>query len=129
MGAEKKKKEEDAKRAQEEAKLKKEQDEARKLLGNAGEHLVTFAEKNKWAQMKPLLDVNANPDTPNSKKEYPLQIAAARGNLKVLNLLLEAKADVKANYPDKKKNTALHLAAEGQYAMIVEVLLAANADP
>ena len=52
-----------------------------------------------------------------------IQIAANNGNLKAVKFLLEKGADVRLNYFQSKKQTALYIAAEKSYWDIVQLLL------
>lgn len=68
----------------------------------------------------------------NEKRAFfgwtPLQMAANKGQLEVVKVLIARKADLNAQH-EMTKNTALHLAAMNGYKDIVQALLAAGADP
>ena len=57
-----------------------------------------------------------------------LQIAANKGQLKVVMLLIEKGADINYQHPISK-NTALHLAALNNYPEVVTYLISKGADP
>ena len=77
---------------------------------------------------KYLLQVGAEVDLRQDADEATaLHLAADIGHDGIVELLLEAGADVDADIDDGR--TALHLAAEKGYASVVERLLAAGADP
>ena len=56
----------------------------------------------------------------------PLDCAASRGHEKVVEVLIEAGADV--NPTDKQQTTPLHLAAQEGHLNVVQTLLEYNAD-
>jgi hypothetical protein len=72
-----------------------------------------------------LLAGGANPNQPNKDVTSALHATAQRGPLRLLQLLLEAKADVQA--ADAQGGTPLHLAARSGNAQKVQCLLAAGA--
>jgi ankyrin repeat protein len=72
-----------------------------------------------------LLAGGANPNQPNKDVTSALHATAQRGPLRLLQLLLEHKADVQA--ADAQGVTPLHLAARSGNAQKVQCLLAAGA--
>ena len=76
------------------------------------------------AEVQRLLDEGADPNQKGVGS--PLYFAAQRGHVKVVELLLEAGAEVNAV---TRFGTALQIAARGNRIQIVEVLLENGADP
>ncbi len=76
--------------------------------------------------VKKYLDTDAKP---NDKffGWSALQIAATKGQLKVVELLIERGADLDYQHPISK-NTAFHMAAFGGYSDVVKLLAAKGAD-
>jgi hypothetical protein len=76
--------------------------------------------------------MDANPHlmearNPDSYRQTPLMMAAKRGHVGVVRLLVERGADVNAAGPFG--STALHFAAEGGHGEMVSILLNHGADP
>ena len=86
-----------------------------------------------------LLDSGVDPDEEEVHGYKPLHFAAVKGDVKVLKILLAARADPnakgdayvieKAKFLPLPSVTALHLAAFGGRVEVLEGLLAAGADP
>jgi ankyrin repeat protein len=72
-----------------------------------------------------LLAGGANPNQPNKDVTSALHAVSQRGPVRLLQLLLEHKADVQA--ADNQGTTPLHLAARSGNAQKVQCLLAAGA--
>lgn len=86
-------------------------------LQNAFADLLNYEDEDLWAPIDPMTYRDSNFDT-------CLHIAAARGNLRAVQLLLKAGFDV--NALGDMSYTPLHLAATPE---IVQELLANGADP
>ncbi|GIL69469.1 hypothetical protein Vretimale_13583 [Volvox reticuliferus] len=89
-------------------------------------HLALDAEDEEMAER--LLRAGANPDQPNPDFKSPLHLAASRGKLSMLRLLIEVgRANVRGAVSDDGW-TPLHLAARGGAVDKVGVLVAAGAN-
>ena len=75
-----------------------------------------------------LLAANANPDV-HYEGTTPLYTACERGNLQVVNALIEGGADLNMTTSDTNGFTPLYVSAEEGHFEVVALLLAANANP
>lgn len=96
--------------------------------------LLAVAIRNRLSStgiVKLLLDCGASIDIPASGNlgRTALQAAAERGDMELLQELIQHGADVNAPPSDTAGATALQLAARHGYAGIVSILLEAGADP
>ena len=77
-----------------------------------------------------LLAAGADPETVDSSRRTPLQIAAAQGTVEVVRALLAARSDVnRANEKEPTADTPLAAAIENDRVRVVALLLEAGADP
>ncbi|ETV89338.1 hypothetical protein, variant 1, partial [Aphanomyces astaci] len=67
-----------------------------------------------------------NPNIPNNRGQVPLHLAAMRGDIGVVSLLVHHGADITA--VDEEGQTAFHVAAANGYASVVLVLLKMSED-
>ena len=95
------------------------------VLVELGKRLLDSAERGDVDQVSELIG-RAAPMTADWLGTSPLHKAALKGNLLTAKLLLKAGCSRDAR--TKVEKTALHLAASGGHADIVELLLAANAE-
>lgn len=77
--------------------------------------------KNRYDILERLIEKGADPNQYNNMQITPLTIAVQNKNKRIILLLLESGAC--ANLPDKKGNTAMHLACSLADAEIINVLL------
>mmetsp|Transcript_20977 Transcript_20977/g.36790 ORF Transcript_20977/g.36790 Transcript_20977/m.36790 type:complete len:1017 (+) Transcript_20977:69-3119(+) len=103
-------------------------DAPNELLEEAFAQCNAKLEKEQTEKVKLLLGAEVAPDLQNSCGDSALHIAAFKGHLKVVELLLAAGAWVDLQEGELKL-TALHLAASEGHADVVDVLLAAGALP
>ena len=75
-----------------------------------------------------LLSLGADPNTKNSGNTTALMMAAGRGNIEIINMLLEAGAITSINQQNNAGYTALILATKNNYADTVKLLLSKGAD-
>lgn len=138
--AEKKKRaaEEQTKRKEEEELQKKqaEQDQKdaakmKKLLAEAGENFCKAAGNGKVKLVKQLLDAGGNPDEQDAKGRRSLQVAIVEGNVNIVKMLLEGKANVnlQGNGIQTGATYPLHVAAKEATAQMAQILMEAGADP
>ncbi|XP_039303117.1 transient receptor potential channel pyrexia-like isoform X2 [Solenopsis invicta] len=85
------------------------------------------------AEATKILLKDARPDKCNNSGATPVHIAANRGNIETLRILLEAiSSDVdkpdKLTIPDCRGRTPLHYAVENNHADVVRVLVESRAD-
>ncbi|XP_038272964.2 26S proteasome non-ATPase regulatory subunit 10 isoform X2 [Dermochelys coriacea] len=81
------------------------------IAASAGHDEIVKALIGKGAQIAVMLLQNrADPDATDHFESTPLHRAAAKGNLKMIQILLQYKASV--NMQDSEGNTALHLACD-----------------
>ncbi|MCW3051481.1 MAG: hypothetical protein JWN14_651 [Chthonomonadales bacterium] len=78
------------------------------------------------ALVKALLDAGADPNVEDEDGRTPLMQTACQGDMRLLNLLLKHKVELR--WTDKDGCTALHLAAKTGMADTVESLLVAGSD-
>ena len=79
--------------------------------------------------IKELLKAGLDPNTQDGYNfKQPLQYAAERGNIELVQILLVAGADINAAAADNYGRTALQTAAEQGNIELVHILLAAGAD-
>ncbi|OJJ94689.1 hypothetical protein ASPACDRAFT_48596 [Aspergillus aculeatus ATCC 16872] len=74
-----------------------------------------------------LLQRGANVDMQNSRGQTPLHLAAQRGHLGIVRLLLMAPQPVDVNARDRFGSTPLHLASENGHVEVVRLLVAHHA--
>jgi len=77
--------------------------------------------KNRYDIVERLIEKGADPNQTNNLLTTPLTIAVTHRNKRIILLLLESGAC--ANLPDKKGNTAVHLACSMGDAELINVLL------
>ena len=77
--------------------------------------------KNRYDIVERLIEKGADPNQTNNLLVTPLTIAVTNRNKRIVLLLLESGAC--ANLPDKKGNTAVHLACSMNDAELINVLL------
>lgn len=77
--------------------------------------------KNRYDIVERLIEKGADPNQSNNLLITPLAIAVGQKNKRIILLLLESGAC--ANLPDKKGNTAMHLACSMGDSEIINVLL------
>jgi ankyrin repeat protein len=87
--------------------------------------VVTAISNNDRTYLVTLLAQGADPDAPH-RDTCPLVFAAHRGEIEIIDLLLQYKADI--NQQDAKGMTALMVAAAGQQHDLCRALLARRAD-
>lgn len=101
-----------------------------------GKQLVAAIKDGDAAEIETLLSSGAKPNVVDSGGNVPLPLAARAGKLEIVQLLLEAGADVNSTmdgrHPDgdtvREATALLHAASRG-YLDVVELLLANGADP
>ncbi|XP_062609750.1 ankyrin repeat and SOCS box protein 8-like isoform X1 [Saccostrea cucullata] len=79
--------------------------------------------------VKALLQAGSDPNAENLYKATPLMLAAGTGQLEVINLLLDAGADI--NHEDNKGKTAFHISCEHTRSIQIKtsrLLLSRGAD-
>lgn len=89
--------------------------------------LAYAVQKNSVGCVKILLQLGANPNTPQVYTETPLHVAATFGHVESMKLLLDYGAVVGAQL-GRRRLTALHLAAEEDFYECVKLLLDAGAN-
>jgi ankyrin repeat protein len=77
---------------------------------------------------KLLLKAGANPNAETKLEVKPLHWASARGQKNMVELLLKAGADTKAQDPNNDDFTPLHWASEEGHLPVVKQLISANAN-
>ena len=90
------------------------------------EALLDAVESNDTADVRLAIQCGANINYAKADKETPFRRAAKNGNLEIIKILIQNKADINA---EKNYGNALILAARKGYVLIVEELLKAGADP
>lgn len=78
------------------------------------------------AVVRLLLQHGANPDNPDTRQFYPLQLAASRGRNELCRILIEHGAGLECK--TDKGGTALHVAAASDFPETVQLLIDAGAD-
>ncbi len=87
-------------------------------------HVAAFGDH--LAIVKLLLANGGNPNLPDVRGFYPLQLAASKGRAQVAAALIAAGADLEAK--TKHGGTALHVAAASNFPAVVALLLDAGAE-
>ena len=75
-----------------------------------------------------LLECGANPDAANSNGMTPLMHASGKGNLPLLQLILENTTDINASFPASGSRTGFHIACASNHADCVEALVRGGCD-
>jgi hypothetical protein len=94
--------------------------------------LTLACQNRQYASAAVLLRLYANPNRPNGRGEFPLQIAVVSADTALIALLLTYRAD--PNLTDDSGRTALHLAVSqkdllAERAVCVRYLMEHGADP
>lgn len=92
-----------------------------------GEQLIKAAGQGKKELVEQLLAQGVPVDSTDEYKHTPLMDATTEGHVLIVKLLLEAKANPKAQ--NKFGNPILFAAARNNRLEIAQILLAAGADP